>query len=72
MSEIKNIVSEAPDFSMFALFMQADFVVKSVIVILILASIYSWNVIVSKDFKNETTKKIRKEFEDIFLVWKFV
>ena len=30
-----DIVSEAPDFSMFALFMQADIVVKSVIIILI-------------------------------------
>ena len=50
MDQIDNIdiVKEAPDFSMFGLFMQADIVVKSVIIILILASIYSWNVIVSK------------------------
>ena len=43
MEEVKNInlVSEAPDFSMFGLFMQADIVVKSVIIILIIASIYS-------------------------------
>ena len=49
MEDITNIdiVSESPDFSMFGLFMQADVVVKSVIIILILASIYSWNVIVS-------------------------
>ncbi len=68
MSEIKNIevISEAPDFSMFGLFMQADFVVKSVIVILILASIYSWNVIVSKILRMRQLKKLEKEFEDIF------
>ena len=68
MSEIKNIevVSEAPDFSMFGLFMQADFVVKSVIIILILASIYSWNVIVSKILRMRQLKKLEKEFEDIF------
>ena len=68
MSEIQNIdvVSEAPDFSMFGLFMQADFVVKSVIVILILASIYSWNVIISKILRMRQLKKLEKEFEDIF------
>ena len=70
MSEIKNIVviSEAPAFSMFGLFMQADFVVKSVIVILILASIYSWNVIVSKILRLRQLKRLEKEFEEIF--WK--
>ena len=36
-----NLSTEAPDFSMLALFMQADIVVKSVIIILILASLYS-------------------------------
>ena len=38
---INNIASENVDFSMFALFMAADLVVKSVIIVLILASIYS-------------------------------
>ena len=61
-----NIVSEAPDFSMFGLFMQADIVVKSVIIILIIASIYSWNVIVSKILRMRQLKKLEKEFEDIF------
>ena len=36
---VNNIVSENVDFSMFALFMSADLVVKSVIIILILASL---------------------------------
>ena len=42
MEDINNIdiVTEAPDFSMFGLFMQADAVVKSVIIILIIASIF--------------------------------
>ena len=47
-SAINNIASENIDFSMFALFMSADYVVKSVIIILVLASIYSWSIIVSK------------------------
>ncbi len=68
MEEIKNIeiASEAPDFSMFGLFMQADIVVKSVIIILIIASIYSWNVIVSKILRMRQLKKLEKEFEEIF------
>ncbi len=68
MEDIKNIdiVSEAPDFSMFGLFMQADIVVKSVIIILIVASIYSWNVIVAKILRMRQLKKLEKEFEEIF------
>ena len=61
-----NLSTEAPDFSMLALFMQADLVVKSVIIILILASIYSWNVIISKILRIRQLKKLEKEFEDIF------
>ncbi len=68
MEEINNldIVKESPDFSMFGLFMQADIVVKSVIIILILASIYSWSVIVSKILRMRQLKKLEKEFEEIF------
>ena len=61
-----NIVAEAPDFSMFGLFMQADVVVNSVIIILIIASIYSWNVIVAKILRIRQLKKLEKEFEEIF------
>ncbi len=68
MEEIQNfdIANEAPDFSMFGLFMQADIVVKSVIIILVIASIYSWNVIVSKILRMRQLKKLEKEFEEIF------
>jgi biopolymer transport protein TolQ len=63
---INNIASENVDFSMFALFMSADLVVKSVIIILILASIYSWSIIVSKLFRLRQLKQMEKEFEEIF------
>tara|TARA_B100002051_G_C16653817_1_gene595386 strand:- start:17 stop:730 length:714 start_codon:yes stop_codon:yes gene_type:complete len=68
MEEINNIdiVNQAPDFSMLALFMQADIVVKSVIIILIISSLYSWNVIVSKILRIRQLKKLENEFEDIF------
>ena len=36
------------DFSLFSLFIRADFIVKSVIIILIAGSIYSWALIIEK------------------------
>ena len=68
MSEISNtnIINESPDFSMFGLFMQADIVVKLVIIILIISSIYSWSVIVAKILRMRQLKKLEKEFEEIF------
>ena len=53
-----NIASQAIDFSMFAFFLRADFVVKSVIVILILSSLYSWTVIIAKLIRIEQLKKL--------------
>ena len=36
------------DFSILSLFLRADFIVKSVIIILIASSVYSWAIILSK------------------------
>ena len=41
-------LASATDFSLINLFLRADIVVKSVIIILILASIYSWALIFDK------------------------
>ena len=41
-------LASSEDFSLINLFLRADIVVKSVIVILILASIYSWALIFDK------------------------
>ena len=49
------------DFSLMSLFFRADIIVKSVIIILIVCSIYSWAVIIEK-FK--LFKKINKSSED--------
>jgi biopolymer transport protein TolQ len=61
-----NLASEGVDFSMLSLFLRADLVVKSVIVILILASIYSWGIIVGKLIRMHRLHKLNKEFDDIF------
>ena len=61
-----SIAAESVDFSMLSLFLRADFVVKSVIIILILASLYSWTIIIAKLIRIKQLKKLEKEFEDIF------
>ncbi|MDC1296462.1 protein TolQ, partial [Alphaproteobacteria bacterium] len=61
-----SLASEAIDFSLFSLFLRADFIVKSVIIILILASVYSWTIIVGKLIRMNRLKKLDSEFDEIF------
>ena len=56
------------DFSLTQLFLRADFVVKSVIIILIAASIYSWALIFEKYRLFKKIEKSTSNFEDKF--WK--
>ena len=55
--------NESVDFSMLALFLRADLVVKSVILILILSSIYSWNIIIAKILRMRQLQQMEKEFD---------
>ena len=61
-----NLASQAIDFSLFSLFLRADFIVKSVIIILIISSIYSWTIIIAKLVKIRRLKQLDKEFDEIF------
>jgi len=63
---IAGNIAESVDFSMLSLFLRADFVVKSVIIILIISSLYSWNIIIAKLLRLRQLKQMDKEFEDIF------
>ena len=56
------------DFSIIQLFLRADFIVKSVIIILIAASIYSWALIFEKYRLFKRIEKSTTSFEDKF--WK--
>ena len=56
------------DFSLIQLFLRADFVVKSVIVILIAASVYSWALIFEKYRLFKRIEKSTNSFEEKF--WK--
>ena len=56
------------DFSLISLFLRADIIVKSVIIILILSSIYSWAIIFEKIRMFRKINKSAEEFEEKF--WK--
>ena len=58
----------ATDFSLWQIFLRADFVVKSVILILIASSIFSWALILDKYRLFKRIDKSTKLFEDKF--WK--
>ena len=59
-------LASSADFSLINLFIRADIIVKSVIVLLIISSIYSWAVIIEKLrlFKkiNQSSEEFEKKF----------
>ena len=59
-----GLVSSA-DFSIINLFIRADIIVKSVIIILIISSIYSWAIIFEKI-------KMFKKIKDKLMVHKYI
>lgn len=64
--ETIDLGSYAHDLSMWGLFMQADIIVKAVMIMLLLASLWSWSIIFGK---RSTLKKLNRKaniFEDSF------
>jgi len=66
-SQAVGLASSA-DFSILKLFIRADIIVKSVIIILIAASIFSWAIIIEKIRLFNKINKSSEEFEEKF--WK--
>ena len=66
-SQAVGLASSA-DFSILNLFLRADIIVKSVIIILIASSIYSWAIIIEKYRLFKKINKSSDEFENKF--WK--
>ena len=64
-SQAVGLASSA-DFSILNLFLRADIIVKSVIIILIAASIYSWAIIIDKYRLFQKINKSSEEFEERF------
>ena len=54
------------DFSLMSLFLRADIIVKSVIIILIACSVYSWAIIIEKFRLFKKINKSSEEFEERF------
>jgi len=61
-------LASSTDFSLLSLFIRADFIVKSVILMLIGCSIYSWAIIIEKFRLFKKINKESEEFEEKF--WK--
>ena len=58
--------ASAADFSLWGLFIKADLIVKIVIVLLFLASIWCWAIIVEKFLRIRRLRGLADEFEDSF------
>ncbi len=56
----------ANDFSLMSLFGRADWVIRSVIIILLLASFWSWAIIIDKFFRFRRLRSQSNKFEDVF------
>lgn len=54
------------DFSVWGLFLKADYVVKSVIIVLVFASFWSWSVIIDKWFIMRRLRLKTDRFENVF------
>lgn len=54
------------DLTMIGLFLKADIVVKAVMVLLVLASIWSWTVMIEKALRFARLKRQADKFEDMF------
>ena len=61
-------LASSSDFSIGTLFMRADIIVKTVMIVLIAASIYSWAIIFNKYMLFKKIDKSTEEFEEKF--WK--
>ena len=59
-------VAAGGDFSLWSLFLRADPVVKTVMAILVIASVWSWAVIIDKSMTFGRLKRKSKRFEDQF------
>jgi biopolymer transport protein TolQ len=59
-------VSAVPHVSIWSLFLQADFIVKSVMILLLLASIWTWKIIIEKSLRYRRVRAAADAFEDKF------
>ncbi len=63
---VTELESQVPDFSLWGMFSQADIVVQMVMIILVVASIWSWAIFWDKFRRMRAIKKSADEFEETF------
>ena len=63
---VKEVLHNSSDISLWGLFLQADIVVKLVMLILLLASIWCWTIIIEKIFLSRKEIKLSNTFENEF------
>ena len=56
----------AADFSVWALFWKADIIVKTVMIMLVVASIWCWSIIIEKSIRLKRLNRDAADFEDSF------
>ena len=59
-------VADIADFSVWALFLRADFVIKMVMVVLFVASFWSWTIIIDKWLRVRRLEREARRFEESF------
>ncbi|GAB6053206.1 protein TolQ [Magnetospira thiophila] len=59
-------VAAGYDFSMWGLFIKADLIVKGVMILLVLASVWCWAIIFEKSLRLRRLNKMASQFEDKF------
>jgi biopolymer transport protein TolQ len=62
----QGVGAAAHDLSVYGLFVQADWIVKAVMIMLLLASIWSWAIIIHKLIRLRALRAQAKQFEDAF------
>jgi biopolymer transport protein TolQ len=64
--EAVELGGSVPDFSIIGMFMQADFVVQSVMVLLLTASVWSWSIIFNTQNRVKLARAKADDFEEVF------
>ena len=63
---VKEVLHGSANLSLWGLFLQADIVVKLVMLILLLASVWCWTIIIEKLFLSRKELKLADNFENEF------
>lgn len=64
--EAVELGGSVPDFSIMGMFMQADFVVQSVMILLLVASVWSWSIIFNTQNRVKFARGKADAFEEVF------